>query len=91
VAGPGIPACFAALVTLRIAQRLGIQQCVQGFLHAIPYQPIKVVLDALIVNRDYVPRWTLSQFRAVSPTQLCETYLNIELMRDQQMKGAITA
>ena len=56
MAGAGIAAGRAALVTLGVAQpiRLRIQKRVQRLLHAAPHHPVEVVLDPLIVDRDDV-------------------------------------
>jgi hypothetical protein len=60
VPSPGVPACLAALIALRVAQpiRLGIQQRVQRLLHATSHHPVEVRLDAFIVNRDDIAQWT---------------------------------
>jgi hypothetical protein len=54
MAGPGIATCLDTLVALRIAKpvRFGVQQRVQRLLHAAPYDPVEVVPDPLVVNRD---------------------------------------
>jgi hypothetical protein len=52
VPSPGVPACFAALIALCVAQptRLGLQQRVQRLFHATSHHPVEVRLNSVIVN-----------------------------------------
>jgi len=54
MAGSGIATGFAALVALSIARPicLSVQQGVQRLLHAARHDPVEVVLDPIVVNRD---------------------------------------
>ena len=54
VPGGGVPSRLATLVEIGLAQpiRLGLRQRVQRFLHASSHDPVEVVLDPLVVNRE---------------------------------------
>src|SRR5262245_36611278 len=51
---------LTAFIALRIAQaiRLRVQKRVQCLLHRAPYQPVQVVLDPLVVDRDDIAQRT---------------------------------
>src|SRR5262245_23099572 len=63
---------LAAFVTLRIAQSVcfGLQQSVQRLLHAPSHDPVEVVLDPLVVDRDDVVQRNLGHGGSFSLTWL---------------------
>ena len=56
----GVAPCLRVFVTLRIAQPVGfsLQQGVQRLLHTSSHDPVEVVLDPLVVNRDDIVQRT---------------------------------
>ena len=89
VAGAGIAAGRAALVTLGVAQpiRLRIQKRVQRLLHAAPHHPVEVVLDPLIVDRDDVvqrTRCSLGHGGSFSAHLVAFSHLQVSQIRGRQ-------
>lgn len=65
MASARVAARFAAFVTLRIAQPvgLGVEQCVQCLLHRAPEHPVQVTFDPLVIDRDDIAQRTRCTLR----------------------------
>jgi hypothetical protein len=76
-----------ALVALRIAQpiRFGVQQGVQRLLHTPSHDPVEVVLDPLVANRDdIVQRARCSLWRLLLTDLVAFSHLQFSQIRGRQ-------